>query len=284
MEAFDSSYTDEELAGITRLLEDTGYAYDRQQNIFYSTPNPWQRKYGFCSLYDAWATPLGMVYDCEPVRFEYNGKRWLIELWKGQYGITVGGEIGIYNTAGPDIHIPGIFKGPYYRSAGDDEALDMAYTLFRNGEALFTRAERHWWLTGFILGECFEPSSLTMEAALTFGDPEMLNAFVQALRDLGYGDGDIGLDGNTVRIVLAKPRSKQPLARRSPASFLTMLRTRALVEDYKRLTQGSANMYDILVKLREEAPLLYLLAVNMGRRKEQYERFDAIGGSAGQRA
>jgi hypothetical protein len=283
MGAYDTSYTDEQLAGIERLLADTGYAYDCRQNIFYSVKEPWQKKYGFCSLYDDWATPMGLVYDSEPLRFEYGGKRWLIDFWKGQYGITVGGEIGVYSTDKPDIDIPGVFHEPFYRGVGEDEFLDMSFTLARDGRALFTRSDRHWWLTGFVLGEYCDPKRLTMEASVTFGDEAMRDAFLQALYALGYSEGDIGTDGGTVFLHYGRPRSRQPLARRGPISFVTMLRTRALVEDYKRLTAGSGNMYDILTKLQAEAPLLYELAVGLGRRSEprgpREEMRDFLGGS-----
>ena len=63
-----------------------------------------------------------MIMDCEPVEFSYGGKRWLIELWKGQYGITTGGEIGIYNTKREDIDHEK-FKGTFYENIQDDERL-----------------------------------------------------------------------------------------------------------------------------------------------------------------
>jgi hypothetical protein len=59
---------------LLQILAETGYAYDWEQNIFYSVADPWQRKMGYCSLYDDWSTPIGIVFDCEPIRFEYNGK------------------------------------------------------------------------------------------------------------------------------------------------------------------------------------------------------------------
>ena len=46
---------------------------------------------------------MGMIIDCEPVRFYYGGKKWLIELWKGQYGMTTGCEIGVYTAPVYDV-------------------------------------------------------------------------------------------------------------------------------------------------------------------------------------
>jgi len=45
-------------------------------------------------LYDEAAAPLGMIVDCEPIHFEYKGKRWLIQFWKGQYDLPTGAEVG----------------------------------------------------------------------------------------------------------------------------------------------------------------------------------------------
>lgn len=63
----------------------------------------------------------------------------MIELWKGQYGITTGAEIGIYNTASDDIKTKQ-FTGTYYDCASDDERLDMSFVLRKNGKVLFKRS------------------------------------------------------------------------------------------------------------------------------------------------
>jgi len=62
------------------LLKDTGYGYDTKQNIFFSINNAWQRRFGYWQLFDETAVTFGLVFDCEPIRFEYGGKKWLIEL------------------------------------------------------------------------------------------------------------------------------------------------------------------------------------------------------------
>lgn len=134
-------------------IEISGYAYDEAQDIFYSTLYPWQRKFGYCRLYDEAATSLGMIMDCEPIYFEYDGKRWLIEFWKGQYDLPTGCELGIYSTDGPDLNIPGFYNGTFYNAVGSEDFLDMSVKLYRKGKLLFTREGRHWWITGFKLGK-----------------------------------------------------------------------------------------------------------------------------------
>ena len=109
-----------------RLLERLGFAYDHSQDIFISILHPWQRDYGYCRLYDEAAALFSMIVDCEPIYFEYRGKRWLIELWKGQYALTTGGEIGVYLTDLPDMEIPGVFRGPFFFAAGDGDLLQLS--------------------------------------------------------------------------------------------------------------------------------------------------------------
>ena len=103
-------------------LKDAGFAYEINGDYFYSLMDCWQREVGYCRLYDEAAPMFNMIMDCEPVEFSYGGKRWLIELWKGQYGITTGGEIGIYNTKREDIDHEK-FKGTFYENIQDDERL-----------------------------------------------------------------------------------------------------------------------------------------------------------------
>ena len=58
---------------------------------------PLQRYFGYAYAYDAAALAMNAIIDCEPIFFDYAGKTWMIELWKGQYGLETGCEIGVYN-------------------------------------------------------------------------------------------------------------------------------------------------------------------------------------------
>lgn len=268
--------TQAEVEKINALLAQTGYAFDEQHGIYYSVMDPWQRDMGYCSLYDEWAAPFGMIFNCEPVRFSYNGKKWLIEFWKGQYGITVGGEIGIYNTEWPDLNIPGFFKGTLYHRIDDDEMLNMSFTLIRNEAALFHREGRHWWLTGFALGEYSEPSALMMEATVTFRNREMRNAFLDAFRSLGYSDEDFSCHGSTVSFTFAKPRSKQPPMHSGIVGYFSMLRSRILVSRYRELTKGLRGMSAILNTLKARSPSLYYYATHVGKQRELFRHFNVL--------
>lgn len=268
-------YSAVQLEEIREMLAETGYEYDPRQDIFYSTIDPWQRKLGYCSLYDEAAIPLGMVFDCEPVRFKYGGKNWMIELWKGQYGITTGGEIGVYTTTGPIIEIPGIFNGTLYFCADDSDNLSMTYTLLKNNEVMFSRAARHWWLTGFRLGEYADPEDLTMEASITLKDAAMRDAFLAALHDMGYKDNEVRSGGNTVLILFREPHSRQPFTRTGIIGDMALQGLRNNVDIYRSITGGINSIYDIFMLIKQ-TPQLFDLVLGMGRKKEIAGIYEAI--------
>lgn len=263
-DALDIAMQDEELR---RIVAETGYAYDWRQNIFYSVLNPWQREMGYCRLYDEAAAPLGLVFDCDPVYFEYAGKKWLIEMWKGQYGITTGAEIGIYTTTGPDLNIPGVFNGTFYNSADDADCLSMTYVLLKNGKVLFNRAARHWWLTGFVLGEYTDPSELTMEVSITFKDQQMRDAFLGGLYEIGYTQDRVRHGGNTVLILFTTPLSKQPFTRDSFIGDKMLQQLKKNIDIYKGITGGKNDIQDVL-KAYQYSPQLSGMMLKMGRQKE----------------
>lgn len=265
-----------QLQELRELLADTGYAYDWQQSVFYSILYPWQRRMGYCSLYDESSAAMGMVIDCEPVRFEYGGKKWMIELWKGQYGLTSGAEIGIYNTTRPELDIPGVFNGTFYDCADDEDTLSMTFTLLRKNKILFSRAGRHWWLTGFKLGEFSKPSDLTMEASITFKERGMMTAFLNALMELGYTKDEVKSGGTTVLILYTKPHTKQPLTRRGLIGWFALKEDRKAVGRYRRMTKGLVNIVDILLTLQQKAPSLYRLALNLGKHQDIYKSFEKL--------
>lgn len=257
--------SDEERQKLEELLADTGYAYDERQDIFYARMDAWQRRYGYCQLYDEAAVPLSMVIDCEPVRFEYRGEQWLIEFWKGQYGITTGGEIGIYKSEGSESADSNTLTGTFYHSVGDEERLSMSMTLRKGQRVLFCRDEKHWWLTGFVLGEFSEPSELVMDASVAFQDGGMQTAFVDGLVRMGYSDRELRTEGSTVSLTFQTPRSRQPYFRTERLAELIQMKNRFLCEQYRSLTKGPFSLYEYLEALRRDYPELFGLVIGMGR-------------------
>ena len=86
-------------SALAHAVDVAGFAYDPRQDIIYSKMYPLQRSFGYAYGYDAAALGMDAIIDCEPIFFDYAGKTWMIELWKGQYGLETGCEIGVYNRA-----------------------------------------------------------------------------------------------------------------------------------------------------------------------------------------
>lgn len=84
--------------GLSQIVYNAGFNYldGKEKDIIYSRYQAGQRDFGFCYAYDEAIVAIDSILDCEPIYFIYDGKEWMIELWKGQYGIETGGEVGVY--------------------------------------------------------------------------------------------------------------------------------------------------------------------------------------------
>lgn len=181
-----------------------GFNYDSKKDIFYSTKKAWQKNFGYSHLYDIGAPLFGMIIDTEPIRFFYNDKNWLLTFWKGQYGITTGAEIGIYQTKEKIIS-----KNTLYLPVNDDEMLDMSFTLIKNDKVLTNIKSRHWWLAAFKLGNFSKPKELKLDIKITFSNSDMLNAFLKSFKKLGYKECDYEVNNNTFCFLFIKPKSRK---------------------------------------------------------------------------
>ncbi len=239
---------------LNQVLEPFGFAYDRESDTFYSLMDCWQREMGYCRLFDEAAPSFNMIMDCEPIPFEYGGKRWLIELWKGQYGISTGAEIGVYNTDREDVRTAR-FTGTYYDSASDDERLPMSFVLRRDGKAILRRKGLHWWLTGFRLGEYSPTHILTMDARITFPNRDMCRAFTASLRDIGYRPHEYSVRRNTVLVHYDTPHTTQSL---NPVQEAVVQQTNENnCKLYHLVTGRYSDTLDKLEYVRTAAPELY---------------------------
>lgn len=268
----------ERLAELNSELKPFGFAYEPYQDIFFSLMNPWQRELGYCRLYDEASAALSMIIDCEPIRFEYSGRRWLIEFWKGQYGMNTGGEVGIYYTTGPDLNIPGVFNGTFYYCVHDEDCINMSYIFKKNGNILFTRSGYHWWLTGFKLGEFSKPSQLSMDITLDLYDRRMANAFVEALKKAGYKDKEFIQQGRRVIVRFDKPHTKQPLTRTTLTEFIMQKNNESFCDSYNFLTEAYTDTLDKLEIVRKESPSMYNQILNIGKPKAMFESYSSIKG------
>lgn len=263
---------------LDKALEIAGYALDQKQDIFYSIMEAWQREVGYCRLYDIMAAPFGMIIDSEPIYFEYNNKKWMIGLWKGQYDYVTGAEIGIYTKAA-DLKFL-CLSGAYYNCASNDELLRMSYTLKKNGETLFTRKEKHWWLTGFKLGEFSEPWELTMDITITLQNISMREAFVSGLWNAGYTLDEFTINGATVSFTFDHPHTPQPLTRIPATDRIIQRKNEILCNKFLELTGDAATIRDKVKTIHESSPEMFAKMIRIGNVKELYKMFSTRLNSA----
>jgi hypothetical protein len=257
---------------INDTLKPAGFAYDPKDDIFYSTMDCWQRELGYCKLFDEGAPLFNMVMDCEPVTFSYGGKRWLIELWKGQYGITTGAEIGIYNTSRDDIHTDK-FTGTYYEPITDAERLPLSIVLRKNKKVVFRRKALHWWLTGFVLGEFSQPEELSMTAKIKFPNREMCNAFLEGLRKIGYTSKEYAVRFHTVTINYDKPHSPQPVSQSLAKRVVVQQINEANCKLFRYATKDYPTTMDKLEYIQRAVPELFDLFLHSLYAKGLFEAF-----------
>jgi hypothetical protein len=213
-----------------------------------------------------------MIIDCEPVTFEYGGKKWMIEIWKGQYDFTTGCEIGVY-TSGRDVKIPG-FSGTFYDCAADEDMLNMAFSLRKNGELLFERHGHHWWLTGFLLGVFSQPWELEMTAVVTLKDRRMADAFSGGLNRIGYSN--FAQTGNTVSFDYNTPRTPQPLTRTPHVETVTQWKNKFFCDRYRQITDVYPTVEEKLTAMREQSPQMFDILIGFGRKRDAFASYDAI--------
>lgn len=183
---------------LNELVKPLGYKYLISQDIFTSTKDAWQKYYGYTELYDKAAPYANMIFDCQPVYFNYDEKTWLIEFWKGQYGINTGSEVGIYHA---DTIVPPEQLGTTLFSAvSEPDFLDIRTSLFDKGTQIAELNTSHWWLTIFSMGRFSQPGNLTLNVSIRFPDLEMRDAFIDGLFRAGYNRDDLYIRFTTVTV------------------------------------------------------------------------------------
>lgn len=179
---------DEKCHLLNEVTTPLGYQYVPCSDIFISTFDAWQRKFGYTHSYDCLAPYFNMVFDCEPVYFDYNNRTWLIELWKGQYGINTGAEIGIY--CADSIVPPSKRNRELFHTVSNEDIPVFLMNLKRNAnhreEEIADICNPHWWLAAFRMGCFSRPDTLSARFCITFPEYEMMHEFANALIRLGY--------------------------------------------------------------------------------------------------
>lgn len=242
---------------IDLIINPFGYAYDQQQDIFYTIKDAWQKKYGYCSAYDENAAYFNMIIDCEPIYFNYDNKKWLIEFWKGQYGIATGCEVGVY-VADKDATDGEVI---FYKGVEDEDMLKVSIALIKNHKELFKRTDKHWWHTGFKVGEFSNPSDLKVKISITLKDNNMLRVFRNAMMAVGYNKEQLWIHGNTVSFIFDKPYSKQPNIS-SEMIERVQKKNQLLCKIYNELVDGYDNPVEKFNIIKENGDLYDILLNN----------------------
>lgn len=171
-----------------------GYAYDMKAGVFYATGEGFQREFGYAEMYDRVAVVGTMPLDTTRVKFNYNGKDWMFQFWKGFYGLVFAGcEIGIYNRPeGMDDNLTAynVVTQEYYQ----DFTIEFFYnnpdksSLFFKSEPDFTRSTRTWWFTAFEPSINVSPATnvpkMKFKCTMKFNDPGLYKAYVEALKEV----------------------------------------------------------------------------------------------------
>lgn len=260
------SLSDEEkLKEIDAALHPFGFTFDLSCDIVVSKNDVWQRDLGYMDLYDTNAPFLNIVVDAEPIYFEYDGKEYRIELWKGQYGITTGAEIGVY-VRDNDVAYPKSF----YRAAKDDERLGMYFILTKKCD-LFCRCDKSWWLTGFDVGTFSRPKDLKMSICICFPNCEMKEAFVDALIQKGYSYCQLNICDNVVCFEYCCPNYYKPNCKHRIIKCIAQICNYINCHIYRHLTRLFNRTLDKLTYLRFMAPCLYrfIIRLSIPRKKQK---------------
>ena len=268
--------TEQKVYDLNRVLEPFGFVYDETQDIICSAMNPWQREMGYCKLYDDAALAMNMAIQCEPIYFDYDNRRWMIEFWKGQYGMTTGGEIGIYVTDKEDISVPGVFEGPFFECAKDEERILMQFFLYRKDRFFMERREIHWWLTGFDVGKFTKPWQLSMDIHLTFPNRGMFLAFLKGLREAGYREDSYTVYRNMVRIMFDKPKTKQPYRKVRLWFSAVQWVNRFNCALFRAVTRDYIKTLDKIDYLRFLFPFLYRIMTKMAKPEKMKKIYGKI--------
>lgn len=245
----------QKLALINEASRPFGFVYDCDEDIFTSDSDAWQKEFGYSALYDQAALLFHIVTDCEPIYFDYRGNTWLIEFWKGQYGINTGAEVGVYRANGL---IPPEERGKtFFFGVSKDEAPKISFRLLHDCSSLFTVAQRSWWVTGFDMGKFTWPDHLRMPVLLTFPNDDMARAFVDGMLEAGYCRCDISVCSPCVSFCFRAPKMKPPYRARPRKARWVQKKNACMVRLFLLVTRPFTTTLDRLVFLRLHLPFAF---------------------------
>lgn len=248
---------------LNELAAPFGYAWHCCCGFFSSTVDAWQKSAGYTWLYDHMAPRFQMVIDALPVYFDYQGKTWLIEFWKGQYGINTGAEIGIYHA--DRILSEAEYKTALFNAASDHEMLPCTLRLYKNDESLAELSERHWWLTAFLPGCFSKPSELCLEASICFPNKQMCDAFCEGLCAAGYGMENICIHGLSVSLAFGAPETENSGLLTRFYRCLSQILNRMCCKLYMWVTRPFTRTDDRILYLYYSLPFIFRRLLRLRR-------------------
>lgn len=259
----------EKLILLNDIAGNFGFCYLPDEDIIASRTDAWQKNFGYRSLYDKTASHFNMILDCEPIYFDYDDRTCLIELWKGQYGINIGAEIGIYRA--DKIIPPEQYENTIFYGIPEEEMVPLAMDLNYKGRHLFSVYRNHWWLTGFRMGRYSRPEDLSMEVSITFPNECMMNAFIESLERLGYRYYELCICDHTVSFCFSIPHTYQPRFYRRLSCWFSRWQNRLFCWLYNLITKPFTCTLDKLLYLYFFLPaaLRHLLRFKRNRRQKR---------------
>ncbi|MBQ8592648.1 MAG: DUF4474 domain-containing protein [Lachnospiraceae bacterium] len=269
--------TYDKAARINDISVPLGFSYVCGADIFTSTLDAWQREFGYHMLFDKLAWRFQMIFDCEPIYFYYDNKTWLIEFWKGQYGINTGAEIGIYYADG--IIEKENLSSTLFQCATDESMLPFSFTLRRLDESIVSIKQKHWWLTAFDTGIFSSPASLTMQIGIAFPNISMQHAFLQGMLDADYSISDIHICGLHVSFTFDKPHFSPswggPFIRfcRRIRIWLAQRWNKLLCKLFLWFTKPFATTLDRMLLLEMQIPRIFRKCFRIRKYKKYQKRF-----------
>ena len=176
---------------------DLGFDFDVQDLMTYGTVNCWQRALGFSVFYDLLGNSVPFFnMSTRRFKFDYAGKQWMIQVWKGNYLLASNGaELGVYNRGPNSI-------GTFYHAASDEEMMPMTMTLKHGDQTLFSKGPMlHWWMSAFkVTRTLYQPKDLTLICSVKMPTEEMLQAFAASIDRHTAHDVTYTVDGLTITL------------------------------------------------------------------------------------
>ncbi|MCL2300287.1 MAG: DUF4474 domain-containing protein [Firmicutes bacterium] len=176
--SFSTYNTETGILGCSLGIFNLGFNLNLKENYAYTAYDPFMRVFGYCKLYDDILLQNKAVNaDTLRLKFPYDGMDWMLQLWKGRYFNTSGGEVGLY-------HKPASRLIAFY-DAASNERIGMSFEVCvtETGRPLVVRpVEGHWWMTGFAMSKyLYVPNQLTLKTEIIPTDAAMKEALMGAL-------------------------------------------------------------------------------------------------------